>query len=1280
MGSGPVTLLFTDLVNSTELLARAGDEQAQRVFRAHHRLLKRCVAAHDGEEVKWLGDGMMTVFSSTADAVRCAIAMQQAARRRAAGERLWIRVGLNVGEVRRDESDYFGMTVVIARRLCDRAEAGQILCSALVPGLLAGQPDFSFREGGLVELKGLNSPVSACEVLYQQDHPTALLTHTPFVGRVSELARLTAKLRDTRAGYGGIAMLAGEPGIGKTRLLEELAETARAEGALVLWGRCYEGEAARPYGPFVEALTELAGTAPAETLRADLGRGAAPLARLAPALHERLPDLPEPATLQPDEERVRLLDAIAQLMIVLSSRTPVVLLLDDLHWADAATITMLRHVARFASRGRILIIGAYRDVEVPPQHPLADALGALPRESTYEYISLAGLQRTEVEELLQALADQKVPAALTSAITTETSGNPFFIREVLLHLFEEGKIVRGEGQWVSNPTFERMGIPQSVRQVIQRRLARISPAANALLRAAAGFSASFRFDLAARVADIEGNDALDAIDEGLAAQLLRRSKDPESFDFTHALVRHALYAELSQPRQVRLHRRIAEAMEQVGADRIGAQSGEIAEHYHLSAVLPGAERGAPHAIRAADLAEQSAAFVEVVGYLRMALAVLPASDPRRPRLLARLAIALAWSLAPDEAVTTAGEAAEALASAEGDGAAAGFLADAADAAWMAAFSPHVWSLAEKGLRYAGARRDTTWARLMVYAIERREAQASSPLASPADSAEREAVTALLWTMPSFRHVGQSVFAFMGFRSREDVLARAEHFPLALVFWAGEYRRALPILDETAGAAMERGQIVLAAFCLAVTSWIHLTSGNLEEAVAAHARAVQLQERVGTAPLLEAMIAGAENGLLNVKGESPDLQLARIEARIAADALGNQWTSANLRSVAASLAARLGRVDAALEYLASIMPAIDGAPVSAMNYPSTISNAVTALVLLDRCDHADVIESNLRTKWLEPDFRYPFCDARQTMANLCSVQGRFEEAAEWFARARVVLDEQGARVPRAWNDLAEAQMWSRRGAAGDDQRTAVLLAAAIEQFRAIGMPGWTRRAEELRARSLEPESDSSSRPSAIADEAPTVPPPRETVAEHIAVAALHREGDYWTLVYGEATSRLKDTKGLRYLSALLRHPGKEFHALELIRLEAPGSSWDAPVDDGLEVLDPQAKAAYRRRLTELRGEIDDADACNDLGRAERARSELETLTQRLAEAVGLGGRDRRTSSATERARSTVTQRIRSAIQKIGEGHPTLADGLSRRVRTGTVCVYEPDLTHPIRWDL
>src|SRR5262249_51306334 len=534
-----------------------------------------------------------------AEAVRCAIAMQQAARRRAAGERLSIRVGLNVGEVKREESDYFGTPVVIARHLCDRAEGGQILCSAVVPGLLVGQSAFTFRECGPIEINGLAAPVSACEVLYRGDQPTALLTHTPFVGRTNELARLAAKLQEVRAGHGGLVMLAGEPGIGKTRTLEEFAETARNAAAQVLWGRCYEGEAARPYGPFGEAIAEYAGSGVLDALRDDLGVGAGPLARLIPTIRERLPDISEPTALQPDEERVRLIDAVAQFLIALSARAPLVLVLDDLHWADGGSIALLRHVARVAVRHRVLLLGTYRDVEVGPQHPLYDALGALPRDTAYDHMALGGLNRVEVEQLLEAVADEKVAGALVAGLTAETSGNPFFIREVLLHLVEEEKIVWQESTWTSQLAAQPMTIPQGVQQVISRRLARLPDRALRLLRTAAGFWGRFGFEVAARVADLEESEALDAIDDALAAQLLRAGDDADSFDFTHALVRHALYGELSSPRQTRLHRRIAEVLEQLYEQDMTVRAGEIAWHYERSASLPGAQRGAEYALRAA---------------------------------------------------------------------------------------------------------------------------------------------------------------------------------------------------------------------------------------------------------------------------------------------------------------------------------------------------------------------------------------------------------------------------------------------------------------------------------------------------------------------------------------------------------------------------------------------------------------------------------------------------------------------------------------------------------
>ena len=469
-----VTILFTDLVNSTELMQRAGDEDAQRIFKAHYQVLREAVSANGGAEVKSLGDGLMVAFNAAADAVRCAVNMQQASRRAIAGEHLAIRVGLNVGDALRDEGDLFGTPVVVARRLCDTAAAGQIRCSAAVAHVLAGRQAFSFRDLGPLQLKGITDAVDAREVEFERDEPNALLTRTPFVGRAAEVARLHALFDDAKAGHGGLVMLVGEPGIGKTRTTEEFAEWVESNGGRVLRGRCFEGDWSPPYGPFAEAIEGYARDASLDELREDLGQGAAPIARLVPALRDRLEGIPEPESLQPDEERFRLLDAVSQFLHRASARVSLLLFLDDIHWADHGTITMMRHIARGAKQHRLLVLGAYRDVELDRQHPLADALSALRREVEYERILLKGLDQAEVGTLLSTLAEQDVNPELVLAISDETDGNPFFIREVLAHLVEEGKLYREDGVWRNREgSIADLGIPEGVRQVITRRLSRL---------------------------------------------------------------------------------------------------------------------------------------------------------------------------------------------------------------------------------------------------------------------------------------------------------------------------------------------------------------------------------------------------------------------------------------------------------------------------------------------------------------------------------------------------------------------------------------------------------------------------------------------------------------------------------------------------------------------------------------------------------------------------------------------------------------------------------------
>ncbi len=420
-------------------------------------------------------------------------------------------------------------------------------------------------------------------------------------------------------------------------------------------------------------------------------------------------DLPEPPELGKEEERFRLLDAVAQSLIAISEMNPLVLIFDDLHWADRGTVAILNHVSHFVPSHRILLLGAYRDSEVGQRHPLSGALAGIRRLRDFENIALKGLEGDEVADLLGIIGDQQAPDDLVRSLSAETAGNPLFIREVLLHLMEEGKIF-GDGQsWTSQVNLQALGIPEGVRQVIGRRTMRLSDEARKLLSVGAAFKGAFSFGIAAAVAGLDEQAALDAADEALDAQLLKPGPNAESFDFTHALIRHTLYSELNAPRRVRLHRQIAEAMEREWGDLASEHAAEVAYQFWRGATASGTERGADYAIAAANNAEEAYAHDELVVFLRIVIELLAAADPRRRDLLVRLGMALTWTLQAEEALKVTREAAELIATADGSDAVADYLENAARAMNAAGLAEPAWELATEGLRFIGNRRDIVWA-------------------------------------------------------------------------------------------------------------------------------------------------------------------------------------------------------------------------------------------------------------------------------------------------------------------------------------------------------------------------------------------------------------------------------------------------------------------------------------------------------------------------------------------------------------------------------------------
>jgi predicted ATPase/class 3 adenylate cyclase len=472
-----------------------------------------------------------------------------------------------------------------------------------------------------------------------------------FVGRREELEQLKEALEDALGGRGSLAMLVGEPGIGKTRLAEEFAVYARLRGAQFLTGHSYEGAVDVAYSPFVEAFRQYVRARPDVELRRELGVGAPDVATLVSEIRQRFPDLPASPPLQGDAERQRLFGSVTDFLRSATAASPLVLHLDDLHWSDKPSLLLLRHLARHLASDRLLILGTYRDVELDRTHPLAEVLGTLRREVTFHRVLLRGLPSDDVVAYLTALSDEEPDAsvlagrrALADALHRETEGNPFFIGEVMSHLVESGKLFWDGKHWRANVTStSELGIPEGVREVIGRRLSAVSAGCNRMLTVASAMPAGFSWEVVR--ATVEGDEAalLDALDEALAARLIREREGgaAASYEFTHALIRQTLYGELSAPRRVLLHRQIGERLETLHAANPAAHAAELAHHFFQAA--PGGDVGkaVDYAVRAGERAIAVAALDEAAGHFDRALQALELEQGGDPERHCRVLLALA---------------------------------------------------------------------------------------------------------------------------------------------------------------------------------------------------------------------------------------------------------------------------------------------------------------------------------------------------------------------------------------------------------------------------------------------------------------------------------------------------------------------------------------------------------------------------------------------------------------------------------------------------------------
>jgi class 3 adenylate cyclase len=471
-----------------------------------------------------------------------------------------------------------------------------------------------------------------------------------FVGRGEQLEQLSSFVDEALAGRGLLVLIGGEPGIGKTRLTDEVATYARNKGAIVSVGRCYETEVTHPYGPIVEALRWLLQTLDPSRLTAALGAGAADVSKLVPSASILAADAAPLPSADPEQERFRLFEHVSSFLIHASESRPLVLVLEDLHWADSATLQLVLHLTRRLPAGRLLVLGTYRDEGIDRRHPLAATMADLRRERSWHRVLVRGFSPDEVLELLNTITGADLGGAgavLATALFRETEGNPFFIEEILRHLIETDALLRREDQWIIDETaIAELEIPQGVREVIGRRLSRLSDACNKALAAAAVLGRDFEFDVLDAMGVLPGDDLLQAIEEALQARIIaeplstaRGMRRAPTYVYAHALVRQTLYEELSLPRKQGLHLKAARAIEAVRADYLDAYLSALAGHYRLAGAAAPGGQGVDYSLRAADAALAIYAWEEAAIQLEAALELeeeLGAPPQRRAELNERL--------------------------------------------------------------------------------------------------------------------------------------------------------------------------------------------------------------------------------------------------------------------------------------------------------------------------------------------------------------------------------------------------------------------------------------------------------------------------------------------------------------------------------------------------------------------------------------------------------------------------------------------------------------------
>jgi tetratricopeptide (TPR) repeat protein len=1125
-----------------------------------------------------------------------------------------------------------------------------------------------------------------------------LLGRTQFLNRTRELAAVKTAFQRAAAGHGSLLMIGGEGGIGKTRLVTELTARAIASNgsaderaARVAWGRCWESGGAPNLWPWKCVLRELFAGVKPNALRDQLGSAAPVLAPLVPELAEALPELEAGPVPDSEQSRFVLFDALAGFLRRAAAQQTLVVVLDDLHAADQLSLLALLFVARQLEDMRVLVIGTHRDDDIQHSPRLEGLFTKLLRAA--ERVPLSGLEPTEIASLIEHRGVSAGDPAVAQSLHRATGGNPFFADEVLRLLVAEGRL----DSLLGDPDVP-LRVPMGVRALIEQRLEGLPNAAMQALRSSAVIGSRFSLATLAEATGFSRADLLAALEPAIDTSLIEVSAgEVAKFSFSHDLIRETVYVGMAPLERARIHAAVGEALARRYAGSADHHLDELANHF-LHA-LPAGEPAiaVEYAARAADHALESFAYERAGRLYRSALEALELQDElsdeercaSRARLLLGNGRAQLRVADPDARETLLEAAAAARAAGSPTLLAAVALAFGAFALSPRRVDEELTGLLEEALVGIGPEDSvlrvhllSRLARALYWGedADRRRRLIDDAIAMARRLDDQEALAIALGNCIPASRTPDTAELELGWI---DELLSLPHPPGELVVLA----RSIEI-----DLLLERGALVAAD--AAIDSLQH----HAERLRDARARAYVPAHRARRA-VMEGRYADVGRLIAEAYAVSRDIEESTIPLIVVGQRFGLEW-----------LMGRMGEVEPDLRRVAEALPYMQ------------IWRAALATLHLARGDRAEAERTFNRLAergFADIPRNNQWTITMTLISELCAALGDNERAGQLYelllpyAGLTSVSPVGGYAGPVARylgllartqgeTGLAEQHLRAALDQARRHRERAMVAIIAVDLAQTLGT--LSAEAEELleEARLLAAELGSP----AVAERADAVaaelgasgerPSPRPSV-KPLGSAVLTREGEIWAFQFDGRTVRVRDSKGVHHLAELLSRPAVEIHALDLTRAsdttatapddrvglavasEAGLSLADAATGAG-SALDPAAKAAYRRRIEDLREEVEEAIRWGDPERAARAREEMDFIATELAAAVGIGGRDRPQASDAERARVNVTRAIKSAVRKVGAEDAQLGAELEATVRTGLFCRFEPDPRRPVHWEV